>query len=224
MRKPYTPQYLTRPPPTRSESTLAHLAASTYKVPPSGLGGAATTSSGRRPTRGPGGASGRRPLTLTRDACGLPTATGPHTRGSLPRVRVPRRAGARRAPVPALRLQLSAPHVGHDEVVRWARETAAVCSDEWVLHPEPFPDRDCGALLGVRTWPTGSCPHRSIPSRSSSTTIRSRRGTQCCRASHAPPRGAGPKGPATGTAGSVCAPSSMAVSTFGGHWLDGVPS
>ena len=33
-------------------------------------------------------------------------------------------------------------HVRRDEVVRWARETGAVCSDELALHPDPFPDRD----------------------------------------------------------------------------------
>ena len=33
-------------------------------------------------------------------------------------------------------------HVPRDEVVRWARETKAVCADELVLHPDPFPDRD----------------------------------------------------------------------------------
>ena len=33
-------------------------------------------------------------------------------------------------------------HVPRDKVVRWARETEAVCADELVLHPDPFPDRD----------------------------------------------------------------------------------
>ena len=33
-------------------------------------------------------------------------------------------------------------HVGRDEVVGWARETGAVCADELLLHPYPFPDRD----------------------------------------------------------------------------------
>ena len=33
-------------------------------------------------------------------------------------------------------------HVPRDHVVRWARETGAVCSDEWMLRPDPFPDRD----------------------------------------------------------------------------------
>ncbi len=33
-------------------------------------------------------------------------------------------------------------HVRRDGVVRWARETRAVCSDEVMLHPDPFPDRD----------------------------------------------------------------------------------
>ena len=33
-------------------------------------------------------------------------------------------------------------HIPRDRVVRWARETGAVCSDEWMLRPDPFPDRD----------------------------------------------------------------------------------
>ncbi len=33
-------------------------------------------------------------------------------------------------------------HVGRDEVLRWAREDGAVCSDEYMLHPDPYPDRD----------------------------------------------------------------------------------
>ena len=34
------------------------------------------------------------------------------------------------------------PWVGRDEVVEWARETGAACSDEIMLHPDPFPDRE----------------------------------------------------------------------------------
>ena len=34
------------------------------------------------------------------------------------------------------------PHVRRDEVLRWAREDGAVCSDEYMLHPDPYPDRD----------------------------------------------------------------------------------
>ena len=34
------------------------------------------------------------------------------------------------------------PHVGRGDVVRWARETGAVCGDELLLHPDPFPDRE----------------------------------------------------------------------------------
>ncbi|MDE2812740.1 MAG: metallophosphoesterase [Gemmatimonadota bacterium] len=33
-------------------------------------------------------------------------------------------------------------HIRRDEVVRWARETGAVCADETMLHPDPFPDRE----------------------------------------------------------------------------------
>ena len=33
-------------------------------------------------------------------------------------------------------------HVRRDEVVRWARNGGSVCADEFVLHPDPFPDRD----------------------------------------------------------------------------------
>lgn len=34
------------------------------------------------------------------------------------------------------------PHVGRDDVVKWAREGGTVCGDELLLHPDPFPDRD----------------------------------------------------------------------------------
>ena len=33
-------------------------------------------------------------------------------------------------------------HIARGEVVRWARETGSVCSDEYLLHPDPFPDRE----------------------------------------------------------------------------------
>ena len=33
-------------------------------------------------------------------------------------------------------------HVRRDDVVRWARETGAVCADELLLRPDPFPDRE----------------------------------------------------------------------------------
>ena len=33
-------------------------------------------------------------------------------------------------------------HVGRHAVVEWAREDGAVCGDELLLHPDPFPDRD----------------------------------------------------------------------------------
>ncbi|MYA11681.1 MAG: metallophosphoesterase [Gemmatimonadetes bacterium] len=34
------------------------------------------------------------------------------------------------------------PHIGREDVVRWAREGGTVCGDELLLHPDPFPDRD----------------------------------------------------------------------------------
>lgn len=41
--------------------------------------------------------------------------------------------------------------VRRSEVVRWASETGAVCSDEVLLHPDPFPDRD--------SWCAARCTH-----------------------------------------------------------------
>ena len=41
-------------------------------------------------------------------------------------------------------------HVSRDQVVRWARETGAVCSDEYFLHPDPFPDPD--SWCAARCW------------------------------------------------------------------------
>ena len=52
------------------------------------------------------------------------------------------------------------PHVGRDEVVGWAEEADSVCSDEWLLHPDPFPDRDswCAARCEETARRLGSCP------------------------------------------------------------------
>ena len=52
------------------------------------------------------------------------------------------------------------PHVGRDEVVGWAREDGAVCSDEFVLHPDPFPDREswCAARCAAAASRLAACP------------------------------------------------------------------
>ncbi len=51
-------------------------------------------------------------------------------------------------------------HVRRDEVVRWARETGAVCADELMLRPDPFPDRDswCAARCKDAATRLASCP------------------------------------------------------------------
>ena len=51
-------------------------------------------------------------------------------------------------------------HIRRDEVVRWARETGAVCTDEYVLHPDPFPDRDswCAARCEAAAARLAACP------------------------------------------------------------------
>ena len=51
-------------------------------------------------------------------------------------------------------------HVRRDEVIRWARETGAVASDEVVLHPDPFPDREswCAARCRDAARRLASCP------------------------------------------------------------------
>ena len=51
-------------------------------------------------------------------------------------------------------------HVGRDEVVEWAREDGAVCGDELLLHPDPFPDRDawCAARCEDAEARLASCP------------------------------------------------------------------
>ena len=55
-------------------------------------------------------------------------------------------------------------HVRRDEVVRWAREGGSVCADEFVLHPDPFPDRDswCAARCKDAEARLGSYP-ASLP-------------------------------------------------------------
>ena len=47
-----------------------------------------------------------------------------------------------------------------DQVVGWARETGAVCTDEYVLHPDPFPDRDswCAARCESTAARLAACP------------------------------------------------------------------
>ena len=51
-------------------------------------------------------------------------------------------------------------HVGRGEVVEWAREEGAVCGDELMLHPDPFPDRDswCAARCEDAARRLASCP------------------------------------------------------------------
>ena len=41
-------------------------------------------------------------------------------------------------------------HVRRADVVRWARETGAVCADEVALHPDPYPDRDSWCAVRCR--------------------------------------------------------------------------
>ena len=51
-------------------------------------------------------------------------------------------------------------HVRRDEVIPWARETGTACSDELMLHPDPFPDRDswCAARCKDAAARLGSYP------------------------------------------------------------------
>ena len=42
------------------------------------------------------------------------------------------------------------PHIRRGDVVRWARETGAACSDEVMLHPDPFRDRESWCLARCR--------------------------------------------------------------------------
>ncbi len=52
------------------------------------------------------------------------------------------------------------PHVGRDEVVGWARQDGVVCSDEFVLHPDPYPDREswCVARCEAAASRLAACP------------------------------------------------------------------
>ena len=51
-------------------------------------------------------------------------------------------------------------HVRRADVVRWARETGAVCADEVALHPDPYPDRDSWCAVRCRDAAArlASCP------------------------------------------------------------------
>lgn len=50
--------------------------------------------------------------------------------------------------------------VRREDVVRWARETGSVCSDEILLHPDPFRNRDswCAARCEEAARRLASCP------------------------------------------------------------------
>lgn len=52
------------------------------------------------------------------------------------------------------------PHVRRRDVVRWARETRAVCADELMLNPDPFPNREswCAARCRDAATRLASCP------------------------------------------------------------------
>ena len=51
-------------------------------------------------------------------------------------------------------------HVPRDQVVPWARATGNVCTDEYLLHPDPFPDRDswCAARCREAATRLAACP------------------------------------------------------------------
>ena len=51
-------------------------------------------------------------------------------------------------------------HIARDRVIGWAREVGNVCTDEWVLHPDPFPDCDswCASLCDSATERLEACP------------------------------------------------------------------
>lgn len=52
------------------------------------------------------------------------------------------------------------PSVLRHEVVRWAGEAGSICSDELLLHPDPFPDRDawCAARCRDAAARLAACP------------------------------------------------------------------
>ena len=51
-------------------------------------------------------------------------------------------------------------HVSVDQVVPWAAATNSVCTDEYLLHPDPFPDRAswCGHLCARAAVRLEACP------------------------------------------------------------------
>lgn len=187
----------------RQRETVHSLA----EVPPGGL----TTSSGRRPTKGPVGLGAP---SSTSDLSGSPT----HTESSRPSIPAPRSSSlkGRYSSRPSSCFTTTA--VGpltsattRSSGGRGGRRPSALTSGCSI--PSRFRTGIRGAPLGMPTRPTSSRPHRPVSPKSSSTTIRLKSGTPRCRASPAPPRGAGPQRPATGTAGSTRAPSSPAIST-----------
>ena len=81
------------------------------------------------PLRGAGGA--------------VPAAGRPHARGPLPGVDGLGRPGPGRAALPAVRLHLApGGHAHRRGVAGHAYKTGVVCNDEFLLHADPYPDRD----------------------------------------------------------------------------------
>ena len=114
------------------------------------------------------------------------------------------------------------PHVGRDEVVGWARQDGAVCSDEFVLHPDPYPDREswCAARCEAAASRLAACP-ADLP-KVLVNHFRSKNSTPCCPASPASRRGAEPAVPVVGTAASTPARWCTATSTSAapGGWTE----
>ena len=109
---------------------------------------------------GPGHPARRRALRAPGRA--LPRAGRDHPRGPLPGVGRPRRPGRRRAAVPALRLHVPARRLRHQGRGAGATRTTTgvVCTDEYLLHPDPYPSREawCGARVPRPSAGSPRCP------------------------------------------------------------------
>ena len=101
----------------------------------------ATTSCGRPGTTRSGCAASARYQHLVEMCRGTRRA---HPGGPVPGVARRRRAGHRRAAVPALRLHVPAAGARprRRAAGQTAYETGVVCTDEFLLHPDPYPSRD----------------------------------------------------------------------------------
>lgn len=103
-----------------------------------------------------------------------------------------------------------------DQGLAYAHETGVVCTDEYLLHPDPYPSREawCRARVAETERLPPNSPTTCPSSPSTTTRWTATRRTSCATPSS--PCGAAPPPPPTGTAGSASRPWSTDICTSRG--------